>query len=171
MKRSGLSTEKRVRAMREAFDGSFAMQAEVAPTLDSYLAVRLGRRAHALPVREIGGLFARKPITRLPTAEPALLGIAHFRGTIAPVYDLQLLLGHAPADNPGWLVIASTAPVAFAFSRFEGHVRVAQQDIVTDESGGKGEPQQQSIRANGSLLPIVHLDTIIGTIGKRMPTA
>lgn len=163
------STDKRLQALRQSFDESFAASIARPPVKESFLAIRLGKRTHALPLADIGGMFARKHVTRLPTAQPALLGLAHFRGTMAPVYDLQLLLGHAPAEQPGWLVIARAAPVAFAFERFEGHLHVAREDIVTDETGTPGDEPQISIRANGKLLPVVQLRSQLCAIETMMP--
>lgn len=170
-RRASLAT--RLRVLREAFDDSFAApHIEQQEAVDNFLAIRLGKSGHAIPLPDISGLFARRPITPLPTIEPALLGLANFSGTVAPVFDLHLLLGLKSTERPAWFAMATAAPVAFAFEGFEGHLRIPQKDIVvTNENGQKDDPQRRSIRAKGLLRPVVHLPALIANIEKRTPTA
>src|SRR4051812_7736160 len=87
--------EHSAQGLKRAFDGSFAAapQRRDADTED-FLAIRLGCDPYALRLREIGGLFADRRISALPSGIVELLGIAGFRGTILPVYDLRMLLGY-----------------------------------------------------------------------------
>lgn len=166
-RRTSLSSQ--LRTLREAFDGSFAAPiVEKREAAGNFLALRLGKRIHALPLGDIVGLFARRPVTPLPTSEPALLGLANFSGAIAAVFDLHLLLGFKPVERPAWLAMATALPVAFAFEGFEGHLRVAEDDIVTAD---EDDTRQQAIRMNGVLRPVVHLSSIIATIETRMSAA
>src|SRR5882757_7001907 len=115
---------QRAQELRRDFDRSFAdpPRADTAAQED-LLAIRLGAQGFAMRLSEIAGLFADKKVTRVPSANSALLGIAGFRGAIVPVYDLQTLLGHSDGQTPRWLVIAAAAPVALAFTTFESQLR------------------------------------------------
>ena len=119
---------ERAAELRRDFDRSFAEPPRVDTVVkDDLLAIRLGAQGFAMRLSEITGLFADKKVTRVPGASAALLGIAGFRGSIVPVYDLQSLLGHSGGQTPRWLVIAAAAPVAFAFEAFEGQLRVSPE--------------------------------------------
>jgi purine-binding chemotaxis protein CheW len=106
------------------FDRSFALaHPETAPQLD-VIAIELAGERYALRITDIASLAVDRAITRVPTTRAGLLGIAGFRGVLVPVFDLAAILGHPPAPAARWLVIAASAPIAFAFERFGGHLRV-----------------------------------------------
>ncbi|WIM93679.1 chemotaxis protein CheW [Actinoplanes oblitus] len=126
----------RVERLRADFDHSFSVPAR---TLDDeaveLLAVGAGGRAYALRLSQTSGLYPDRPVTPLPTTVPALRGLAGFAGVVVPVYDLAALLGHAIAEEPRWLVLATgTPPLALAFHQLDHHVRVPVADVV-DGSG------------------------------------
>ena len=88
-----LQVGKRAAQLRRDFDSSFANPPPVAgEAVQDLLAIRLGARRFALRLSEIAGLYADKRITPVPGAAAGMLGIAGFRGSILPVYDLQRLL-------------------------------------------------------------------------------
>jgi chemotaxis signal transduction protein len=155
----------RAAELRSEFDRGFA----VAPSSqtaarDDLLAIRLAGQGFALRLSEITGLFADKKITRVPGAGGALLGMAGFRGTIAPVYDLQKLLGLAVAKAPRWLVTASAAPAAFAFEGFEGQIRVEHSSITPRASADLRGLSKSLIQIDGALRPIVELSSALDAI-------
>jgi len=160
----------RATAMRLAFDRSFAIPPirEEEVTTD-FLAIDLGSQGHALRLSDIAGLYGGKPITPVPTRVPSLLGIAGFRGTLAPVYDLHLLLGHAPLERACWLVMAASAPVAFAFAAFGGHLRVPHAQIVAGKAGAGRGLVRDAIKAHGRVRPIMHLPSIFERIDGDLP--
>ena len=116
MMEAASSVTERAAELRREFDRSFANPplAEYA-VMHDLLAIRLSAKGFAIRLSEIAGLFADKKITRVPGANAALLGIAGFRGTIVPVYDLQSLLDHSAGPMSRWLIVAAAAPVAFSF--------------------------------------------------------
>ncbi|WP_238013182.1 chemotaxis protein CheW [Dactylosporangium sp. AC04546] len=147
---------QRLADLREAFDRSFAEppRQEVAGH-DDLLAIRAGGQRYALRLSQAAGLFPDRPVTRLPGPLPALLGVAGFRGSIVPVYDLAAVFGgpppaSGPAAGARWLVLAAGAPpVALAFEALDGHLRVPR-DRVVEEATGHGP--------RGCLRGIVPLD-------------
>jgi chemotaxis signal transduction protein len=152
--------------LRLAFDGAFAEAArQDATPMEDLLALRVGREPYALRLSEINGLFVDRKITRLPGGPAALLGFAGFRGAVAPAYDLQILLGRPAVQTLRWLVVASAAPVAFAFEAFEGHLRVPSSAITPRQAG---EHSHRLIRdfvsIGGVARPIAHLPSALKAI-------
>lgn len=156
----------RAAELRLAFDRSFAEARPPDPSpSENLLAIRLGSEPYALRLSEIAGLFVGQKITRLPSRIPALLGIAGFRGTILPVYDLHVLLGHPPAETMRWLVTDAGASVAFAFAAMDGHIRVSRDAIVASERSGNSRAHVREFARTPELVrAIVHLPSVFDAI-------
>lgn len=162
--RSRLAT--RAAALRSRFDLSFAepAQLDMTPMVD-LLAVRVGDDVFAIRLSEIAGLYVGKKVTRVPGGDPALLGIAGFRGTIHPVYGFATLLGHPAEVSPRWLVIAAAAPVALAFDGFERHLSVASETIRPCDANAKDQPYARDfVRIQQFVRPVLHLPSIFDAI-------
>ena len=161
----------RAAELRSAFDRSFAKEQRLdGESTEDLLAIRLGQEPYAMRLSEIAGLFADKKITLVPRDDPALLGIAGFRGAIVPVYDLRALLGQPTAIAARMLVLAASLPVAFAFDVSDGHLRIPRNAIAPR---GIGDPANRYVReiahADDELRSIVHLGAVIEAITKRIP--
>lgn len=152
------TVQSRLTGLRTDFDRSFAEP--VRPHAEDsveLLAIRAGGRPYALRLSQASGVHPDRPVTALPGPLPALLGVAGFGGGILPVYDLAALLGHPAGDRPRWLVLAAgTPPLAFAFGQLDGHVRVADDSIITEGHQGAGCLRGMVPLAGGS-RPIVDL--------------
>jgi chemotaxis signal transduction protein len=155
----------RAAALKRDFDQSFALPpaTDTAAKVD-LLAIRLGSKTFAIRLAEIAGLFADKKITRVPGAGTAMLGIAGFRGSIVPVYDLQCLLGEPAGKTARWLVIALAAPVAFAFDGFEGQLRVAPEAIKPQDTQARQGLTNDLVHTDGVLRPIIRLPSVLDAI-------
>ena len=165
--------DQELRAMREQFDRGFAQapQAELAAP-HNILAIRLGGEPFALALAQIAGLYVDRRIMALPSALPALLGLTSFRGQVAPVYDLALLLGRAAATAPRWQVLLRAAhPVALAFETFEEHLCVpAAQIIGALAHGGErahGERMHDLVQDGSGTRPIIHLASLLDDIQQQ----
>lgn len=157
--------------LRRTFDRAFAeaVRGEVVQTED-LLALRVGSESYALRLSEIAGLYVDRAVTRLPGGVAALLGLASFRGAIAPVYDLHLLLGRPSAETPRWLVMARTSFVAFAFEAFEGHLRVPRDAIMAPGADQGSQPLIGEFASiDGCARPIVQLPAALDAIRKLPP--
>ena len=154
--------------LRRNFDRSFTVppRSRQAASLD-LLAIRLGGEPYALHLAAVSGLFAGKKFTRLPQAAPEFLGIAGFRGSVVPVYDLRVLLGCASGAPPRWLVVASGSPVALAFDGFDGHLRLPQKGIARQERNDAARHVRELARVAGLSRPIVDLASILAAIRER----
>jgi chemotaxis signal transduction protein len=149
--------------LRQEFDTAFSRPppAQADPAED-HLAIRLGPDAHAVALAEIAALAPLRALARLPGPLPELLGVAGWRGTIRPVYDLAALLGYAPASAPRWLVWAAVAPVGLAFETLEGHLRVP----CTARARPDGDqPARRHVHAvlhtGGGVRPVVALVSVL----------
>jgi purine-binding chemotaxis protein CheW len=119
----------RAASLRENFDRGFAApRQETAAALVDFLAISVGTAPYAIRLADIAALSNGHNVTAIPGQPAALLGLAGVRGVILPVYGLAALLNHDTAMPAGWLVRAP--PVAFAFSRFEGLLRLPASSIV-----------------------------------------
>lgn len=163
----------RAAELRRRFDRSFAEppRGRPAATVD-LLAIRLGGEPCALPLAAVAGLFADKKFTRLPQAVPECLGIAGFRGSVVPVYDLRALLGGgAGGAPPRWLVVAAGSPVALAFDAFDGHLRMPLDALAPLRPGESARPHVRELTyasaAEVPLRSLIDLESVVAAIRQR----
>jgi chemotaxis signal transduction protein len=153
---------KRAAELRLAFDSSFANPPCVArSSTQDLLAIRVGAQKFALRLAEISGLFVDKKITFVPGGSEYLLGIAGFRGVIAPVYDLRRIFGYPGGQAPRWLVIAATASVGFAFDAFDGQLRISPEAIAPRQRSDKHDLTGGVVHAGDVVRPIIELSRVL----------
>ena len=156
--------------MRRAFDRGFAEPTQLGQArTEDLLAIRIGAEACAIRLSEISGLFADKKITRVPGATAALRGIAGFRGTMLPVYDLPMLIGRGASPAPRWMVIGKAEPIALAFDGFERQLRVPPEAVMPQSA----RPGVQTCARNhlhtadfsGPIIDLASVFDVIRTLG------
>lgn len=155
--------------MRQDFDRAFALPvAAGSPDTEDFLALRAAGGGFVLRAREINGLAAERPITPMPGAPAAFLGLAGLRSGLVPVWDLAALLGcHGPRTENRWLVLGpGDAPWALAFEGFEGYHRLPRQDLRP--AGGKDPAAYASgtCLLNGSARPVLDLSSLLAAVKK-----
>ena len=154
--------------LRDSFDRSFADPHRGQDAgFEELLAIRAGGRPYALRLTQAAGLFPDRPVTRLPGPLPALLGVASFRGSIVPVYDLgRACFGHPAAAAARWLVLAAgEPPLALAFQELDGHVRVPATSIVEESTGhGPRGCLRGIVLLDGGARPIVDVPAVRAAI-------
>jgi chemotaxis signal transduction protein len=128
------------------------------------LSIRVGREAYALRLSEVGALEADKTITRVPSEHAALLGIAGVRGLVVAVFDLAALLGVARPDGARWIVLAKGAPLALAFSGFEGQLSARPDQFARAEQGAG---VREVLRHEGLTLPLVDIPALVTSLDPR----
>ena len=157
----------RVAALREAFDRRFAVPVEP-PQADAIdlLAIRVGGHPYAFDLAELSGLTRARAIVPLPSRRAELLGVAGIRGGLWPVYDLPRALGHETGPGPlPWLAqCAGAAPLALAFERVDGLLRVPRADLA--RLGAEVERRHVSgfVRDGGATRMIVDLKLLRGVL-------
>jgi len=163
---------QRASELRQAFDRSFAETQHFVPIeTEDFLAIHVGGDPHMLRLLDVAGLYSDKKVTSLPSSVAALRGIAGFRGTMLPVYDLAALLRYPRAEAPRWLAIAAEAPIALAFDAFDEHFRFPRAAIASTAGSDSREHVRQIVRADHWVRPIVHLPSIIAAIRTHIPDA
>jgi chemotaxis signal transduction protein len=115
------------RELRDAFDRAFAAAPRpVSESFEDLLAIRVAGEPCAVRSAEIAGLFADRKVVVVPSAVRELLGIAGFRGSLVPVYDLAALLGYPPSGTCRWILLAGKVDfVGFAVGEFAGQARIS----------------------------------------------
>jgi chemotaxis signal transduction protein len=154
-------------ALRKDFDRTFAAApVTVEDTRESVLLIQAGGDPYALRLPQVAALFADKRVTWLPGSVPELLGVVAVRGAILPVYDLGALLGYPASTAPRWFVTASAAPggVALAFDRFDGHRRVAREEISDARAESHTRHVREVVRVDGSARPLVDVSSVVDAI-------
>jgi chemotaxis signal transduction protein len=158
----------RAGTLRREFDEAFARVAgrQGAPVED-LLAIRVSGDPYALRLAECAGLFVDRNVTPLPTAVPELLGLAGFRATLVPVYDLRALLGYPRGEAPRWMVSATgSAVVALAFDAFEAHLRVERAALVADDAPAQRHAPRLA-RLPGGARPLLSVPSLLEAIEAR----
>jgi chemotaxis signal transduction protein len=154
--------------MRAAFDRSFAEPARTEQEpLQDFLAIRVGSDPYAIRLADITGLFTDRPITRLPSADPAFIGIAGVRGAVVPVYDLGAFLGYPQEEAPRWLLLVGANALALAFDAFEEHQRLPQGALAAERGQAGRVFIKEVLHAPGSIRPIVQVTAILQEIEQR----
>lgn len=153
--------------LRESFDRAFSEPvAEQAPPTVALLTIRIGREAFALRLSEIAALHADRTITAVPSDHAELLGIAGVRGGVVAVFDLASLLELPRSESPRWLVLAKGAPLAFAFTSFEGQLRVSADELARADAGRDGRARD-IVQKDGVALPVIDLGALVEALASR----
>ena len=160
----------RLAELRQAFDRSFAAASTYQVTaLQDLLDIRLGATPYALRLDEISGLLGHMKITPVPTRVAELLGIAGFRGSLLPVYDLRALVGHRANTQPRWVAIAAGNSLGLAFDRFEGHMRVGEDALVPHDGRENAVRHvREVVRIDGLVRPIVSISSLLESVTSRV---
>lgn len=146
--------------LRRDFDSAFAHtpREKDRRTVD-LLTISLFGTEYALRLPSVAGLYANKKIARIPASRGGLLGIAGFRGTILPVYDLATLIGLPASVRPKWVAVAKSGDLAIAFDAFNGHLRVPEAAIAINEyTEGPRRFVSHLTQTDAGLLGIIDLN-------------
>lgn len=160
------AVSRRAEELRREFDRTFASPQILAneATID-LLAVRVGLNRHAVRLSEIAGLYTDKKITRVPGSNAAMIGIAGFRGTIAPVYDFASLMGYPRSQTPRCMIVMAGAPVALAFDAFDSQLRVTSESIRPRHSSDAAHSCiRDLVRYRSDLVSIIDLGSLVTAI-------
>jgi chemotaxis signal transduction protein len=159
--------------LRRAFDASFACQTIAAPVLEDFLAIRVGEHPFALRLSEIVALLLDKKFVPIASDMPEVLGVATFRGVLAPVFELGPLLGYPHRPAPRWFVlIRSPGPLALAFDQFEAHLRVPRADLISETSEREELRRRHlrgAVRTAETIRPLIHIASVVAAVKRRLP--
>lgn len=162
----------RVAELREAFDRSFALPlADRAEKRQLFLIWGVGAQAYAVALDALLGIERHRKVVPLPLRSPGLLGLAGFRGQLAPVFSMATLLGSGDgAESPAWLAFCKgPTPIALAFDRQEGAAQVAAADVSAAEAKeGLSPLTRQTVRVGTRVLPVLDLPSVAAAARQRL---
>jgi hypothetical protein len=165
-------SDPRALQLARDFDGAFAeAPTPVQPLGGTLLSLWVGGEPYALRASEISSLTRGRSLARLPRAEAAFVGLCGLRGTLLPVWDLALLLGH-PAGPCPWLVQALDAlPWGLAFERFDGTLNLPLDSLIPYEGQGPAAAfARQAALHQGCLRPVLELALLAAAVRSRIPS-
>ena len=159
----------RLADLRQSFDEGFSQPLlETRDDTLDVLSIRVGKEPYALRLTEVGALEADRAITRVPSEHSALLGIAGVRGLVVAVFDLAALLGTPRPESTRWIVLAKGAPVALAFSSFEGQLSARPDQLARAEAG---TGLREVLRHDGISVPLIDLPALVASLDPRVGAA
>jgi hypothetical protein len=114
--------EDQLRVLREEFDASFAHPVpSVVQQPESVILAWIGDEPFVLEKSEVAEIHKTGTVMPLPGASVAVLGLTGLSGAVLAVASARVLAGLLPDERiPPWMVVASAAPIAFAFDRVSG---------------------------------------------------
>ena len=163
--------------LRHEFDHAFSVPPPAANALHlDLLALRVHGERYAIRLPDVRAIARVRKLVRVPTRTPDLLGLATLRTAIVPVFSLASLLGRGPeSQEPHWMITCGTHDlIAFGFSEFDGHLRVAAQEVSAAEATGYDHTTQPCVdglaRTEAGLAALVDVSALIATITARRHT-
>jgi chemotaxis signal transduction protein len=160
--------------LRAAFDDAFAKdQLRNEEARVDVLAIRVAEQPYALRLAEVLAVHEGRKLVPVPTPAPSLLGLVGLRGSVVPIYDLRVLLGHAAGPLPSWFVLVRAAsPIGVAFDALEAHLRLPQTCLVgASASEGAGRFTPGSVVTPSGPRPLIHLPSLVESIARSKTLA
>ena len=104
---------------------------------------------------------------------PSLLGLVALRGSVVPVYDLRILLGHAAGPLPSWFaLVRGASPLGVAFDALDALLRLPAASLVAAKSSeGAGRFTPGSVVTPSGPRPLIHLPSLALSIARSKPGA
>ena len=167
----------RLEEMKQSFDRSFA-EAPVGgeqEQIENLLSIRVASDAYAVRLGETSGLYVNRKVVGLPSPMPELMGMAGFRGSVIPVFDLAACLGYGVSDEAGrWLLLAGkNGVIGFSFQSFDGHLRAAAADLAHPERNepARGRHIREVVVSGGTIRPVIDLVSVVRALKERVAKA
>ena len=113
-------------------DLSSSASGEPQTAAQRFVTFRVADHHYALAAEEVAEIIRMPAIARVPQSPKALLGLAHFRGSVLPVASVRRLLGREEQDakdHARAIILDGGSPVALAVDAVESLVGVEPDDI------------------------------------------
>jgi purine-binding chemotaxis protein CheW len=146
-------------------------EADAAPQLELLTFVMAGEH-YAIDIDEVVEIVTPRPVTRVPNADPSVVGIFSLRGTVVTLMDAQACLGHdglasAGPDTRVIVVRHDSETVGFLVDRVLRVIRTDRESVAPQPVVHSSE-HDESVRGvfrHGEQL------TIVLDLGKLLFTA
>jgi purine-binding chemotaxis protein CheW len=132
------------------------------------LVLPLGEEHYALPLESVQQIISQPRVTRMPTSEPAILGLLNVRGDIVPLFDTAVLLrsGTPGATAFAILVGTSVGPAALGVA-----LMPEASEIDVDPSGRTPSEAPGVYPAGSRLVTLLALEDLLVRGGTGQPRA
>jgi purine-binding chemotaxis protein CheW len=129
----------------------------------------LAGEQYAVGIDSIVEIVTPRPITRIPNADPSILGILSLRGTIVTIVDVRARLRHPKREGGGdpRIIVAQRGGDVAGFE-VDRVLRVVKSDAAALEPHPVVHPSEQSeavrgvFRQGGALTILLDLDKLLG---------
>jgi purine-binding chemotaxis protein CheW len=127
---------------------------------------------YAADIEHVVEIVTPRPVTRIPNADPSIVGIFSLRGTIVTLIDVRRRLGHPPAganaEDPRIIVVQHGGEtVGFLVDRVLRVVK-ADADSIDPQPVAHASEQVESVRGvfrhEDSLTILLDLDKLLGGV-------
>src|SRR5690606_32922197 len=140
------------------------------------LLIDVGDQTYAMPLLQIQEIRGWTPVTGLPNADPACLGVLNLRGHVLPVFDARHILGKpTPEPRPQDVIV-----VAVMEGRPLGLLVDGVSDIVSIDAAGITRSEDEAwapdlidgiARVDDQLVPLLALTHITQNPIPHLPSA
>jgi hypothetical protein len=159
------SLDRRLRAIREAFDDTFARPIPMsgAAVRARALRVEAGNSAYVVTLDACAAVVPSPHVHPLPAAHPAFAGVAMVQGVMLPVYTLATLLAMVPGErSPAWLLVTrGPEPIGLLVDAVQG------PEVVELPDGG-GDDEPASVLFSGTPTRRLQLDAIVDNLRREL---
>lgn len=132
--------------------------------------LRVGDDQYVVPREQVREVMKRPPLTRVPGADPWMLGLANVRGQLVPIVDLKLMcqLPATPNDRRARVVLVNSdeVPMGVVVDEVFGFRRFAPDDRVATTRGGEAREGVRvftdgEFRREGASWPVLSFFNVI----------
>ncbi|HEX9161850.1 MAG TPA: chemotaxis protein CheW [Thermoanaerobaculia bacterium] len=133
----------------------------------------LAHEQYAIPIDDVGEIVIPRPITRVPNADPSIVGILSLRGAIVTLIDVRGLLGHpsavTAADEDSRIIVVHHGGEDVGFV-VDGVNRVVKVDADAIEAhpvvhaSEHDESVRGVFRHDGALAILLDLEKLFGGV-------
>ena len=118
----------------------------------------LGEEHYALPLESVQQIISQPRVTRLPIADPGILGLLNVRGDIVPLFDAAVLLRSGTPGAAAFAILVDTsegpAALGVAVMPDAGEIDVEPSSLAPSEAG-------QVYPAEGRLVTLLAIEDLL----------
>ena len=154
---------------RETRSAETSAGVEAPAALLELLTFVIAGEQYAVDIERIVEIVTPRPVTRIPNADPSVVGIISLRGTIVTLVDVRRRLHHPPAgagnaDTRIVVVDFHNETVGFLVDRVQRVVKTAQGEVEPPpvvHASELDESVRGVFRAGGALTILLDLDKLL----------
>jgi twitching motility protein PilI len=151
------SLDNTVDTLRAAFDRAFTLpDRPERPPSTAYICIRVAARRFAVRADASLGGRTDVPVTRVPSTNPLLLGIANLHGSVMPVCDLRQIVGE-PALSAATEVISGIIVVR----QGKTFLALACDEVMGLEWVPDSEVYGETVALRDGAVPLLHAADIV----------